>query len=81
MTEAEKTRKFFPTGKFVTEEERDIVVQLFGLAHVHPEPDSASRKMLNEFLQQLGKKYNHDWNHMSVAPNGELQYFEDVTKT
>lgn len=76
-----KTRRFFPTGKFVTEEERDIVVQLFGLAHTHPEVDSESRKMLNQYLQHLGEKYDHDWNKMSVAPNGELQYFEDVSKT
>jgi hypothetical protein len=76
--ESGKTRRYFPTGRFVEPQERDYVIQLFGLAHSYPEKDSIPRVKLNEFLKELGNKYGHDWEKMSIAPDGELQYFEDV---
>lgn len=75
-----KERKFYPTGKKLKKEELAIVSQFYALAHEFPEPTSEARMLCNEYLKQLGTRYNYDWTKMSIAPDGELQTFEDVDK-
>ena len=59
------------TGKFVTEKEKFLMIQLFGDAQKFK--DDAHTQRSNLYLQILGDRYGYDWLKHQVNPEtGEI---------